>query len=160
MPNGGIIYAKWQVLMETLIIEVATLLGGKKVFKREISEVNEMREVLRKGLPYQSLESLSKSTGIQLSTLTKVIGVAPRTLARRKEAGSTFNPAESDRIYRLARIMTLAIDVLGSKEKAKEWLSRNNRALGGETPLSLLDTDMGAKQVEEVLGRIEHGVFS
>ncbi|HEX3034888.1 MAG TPA: antitoxin Xre/MbcA/ParS toxin-binding domain-containing protein [Thermodesulfobacteriota bacterium] len=141
-------------------MEVVELLGGEKVFKRRISERNEMREALREGLPYQALESLAKAMEIQISTLTKVIGVAPRTLARRKGSKTTFNPVESDRLYRVARIMSLAIEVLGSREKAKEWLSRPNRALGGDTPLSLLDTDIGAKQVEEILGRIEHGVFS
>jgi putative toxin-antitoxin system antitoxin component (TIGR02293 family) len=80
-------------------------------------------------------------------------------LARRKDK-RTLNPVESDRLYRLARVALMAIEVLGSHEKAKQWLERPNRALGGETPLSLLDTDIGARQVEAVLGRIEHGVFS
>jgi putative toxin-antitoxin system antitoxin component (TIGR02293 family) len=97
---------------------------------------------------------------VQTAALTKIIRVAPRTLARRKGSESSFSSIESDRIYRVARIMSLSIEVLGSKEKAKEWLSRPNRALGGESPLNLLDTDVGAKQVEEVLGRIAHGVFS
>jgi putative toxin-antitoxin system antitoxin component (TIGR02293 family) len=50
--------------------------------------------------------------------------------------------------------------VLGSTDKAARWLHTENRALGGQTPLALLDTDLGTRQVEEVLGRIEHGVFS
>ena len=66
---------------------------------------------------------------------------------------------ESDRAYRLVGIAARAEDVLGSAEKAREWLTRPNRALGQVSPLSLLDTDEGARQVEAVLGRIEHGVW-
>jgi putative toxin-antitoxin system antitoxin component (TIGR02293 family) len=72
-----------------------------------------------------------------------------------------YNSAvDSDQPLRLARILAQTVDVLGSKEKASGWLQAPNQALGGQTPLSLLGTDPGAQQVEEVLGRIEHGVFS
>lgn len=140
--------------------DVLELLGGEQVLKRQVSGVKDLREVLREGLPFRALESLAKAMEVQTAALTKIIRVAPRTLARRKGSESNFSSIESDRIYRVARIMSLSIEVLGSKEKAKEWLSRPSRALGGESPLSLLDTDVGAKQVEEVLGRITHGVFS
>ncbi|MGE5446610.1 MAG: antitoxin Xre/MbcA/ParS toxin-binding domain-containing protein [Ignavibacteriales bacterium] len=146
--------------VETSTKEVAALLGGEMVFRRRIFEQHEMREALRKGLPYPALESLASVMELKATELTKIIGIAPRTLARRKEAKGVFNAVESDRLYRLARIVSLAIEVLNSKEKAREWLMRPNRALGGEAPLSLLDTDIGAKQVEEVLGRIAYGVYS
>jgi putative toxin-antitoxin system antitoxin component (TIGR02293 family) len=47
---------------------------------------------------------------------------------------------------------------LGSEEKAARWLRRPNRALGNQAPLDLMDSDIGTRQVEEVLGRIEHGI--
>lgn len=68
--------------------------------------------------------------------------------------------ADSDRLSRFVRILAETSDVLGSEEKASHWLHAPNQALGGKTPLSLIDTDVGARQVEEVLGRIEQGVFS
>ena len=58
------------------------------------------------------------------------------------------------------RIMIRAVEVLGSREEASRWLHAPNPALGGQTPLELLDTDLGSRQVEDVLGRIEHGVYS
>jgi len=139
--------------------EVATLLGGKKVLKRTMTEQHDMREVLRSGLPLDAFESLVKTIKIPAAEVIKVLGMAPRTFARRKDH-RVFTPAESDRLYRLARVASMAIQVLGSVTHARQWLERSNRALGGETPLSLLDTDIGARQVEAVLGRIEHGVFS
>lgn len=66
-------------------------------------------------------------------------------------------PPESPR---LGRITALAVDVLGDAERAAHWLQRPNRALGGTIPLALLDTDLGAQQVEYLLGRIGHGIFS
>ena len=72
---------------------------------------------------------------------------------------------ESERIKeiqfnRLAHIAARAEEVFGSHEKASLWLNEPNHALGLNAPLLLLDTDEGAKRVEDVLIRIEHGVFS
>ena len=67
---------------------------------------------------------------------------------------------DSDWVNRLARIAAQAEEVFGSMEKASHWLRESNTALGGVTPISLLDTDLGTRQVENVLGRIEHGVYS
>ena len=67
---------------------------------------------------------------------------------------------ESDRLLRLKRIAAEAARVLGSQESAARWLHAPNRAIRNQTPLSLLETDIGAQQVESLLGRIEHGVFS
>jgi putative toxin-antitoxin system antitoxin component (TIGR02293 family) len=61
---------------------------------------------------------------------------------------------------RIARVMARAENVLGSPERATAWLNRPNRALGDAVPLDLLGTDLGAREVEAVLGRIEHGVYS
>ena len=85
--------------------------------------------------------------------------VPERTLARRqKQARLTAD--ESDRVVRVARVMANAIQVLGSREKAAQWLRSPNRALDATAPISLLDTDIGAQQVGEILGRIEYGIYS
>jgi len=158
--------AKWHYTfrhMENLqpdeAIEVSTLLGGKKILKRTLAGQHDMREALRSGLPLDAFESLVNTLKIPAAEIIKALGMAPRTFARRKDR-RVFTPAESDRLYRLARVAALAIQALGSAVHARQWLERPNRALGGETPLSLLDTDIGVRQVEAVLGRIEHGVFS
>ena len=82
-----------------------------------------------------------------------------RTIARRKKE-KKLRPDESDRLVRVARIGAIAEGVLGSEQKAAAWLRESNRALGGIAPLEILDTDIGIKQVEEILGRIEYGVYS
>jgi len=70
------------------------------------------------------------------------------------------NSAGSDRRDRLARVAGQAVLVFGTEEKATAWLQWPNRALNGELPIRLLDTDVGARQVEDILGRIEHGIVS
>jgi putative toxin-antitoxin system antitoxin component (TIGR02293 family) len=81
----------------------------------------------------------------------------PRTMARRRQTG-TLLPDESDRLYRIAHVADQAVSVFGAEDKATTWLQRPNVALNGELPIRLLDTDVGTRQVEDLLGRIEHGV--
>jgi putative toxin-antitoxin system antitoxin component (TIGR02293 family) len=88
-----------------------------------------------------------------------VVGIATRTLARRKHERH-LSPIESDRLYRVAYVMHLAALTLGGLEKARLWLQRVNRSLGGHTPLSLLDTEIGGRQVEQSLLQISHGIYA
>ena len=119
----------------------------------------DIQHAVREGLPYEAFEALAAVLELTLADVTAVLGMAPRTLARRKQ-GRNLSPIESDRVYRLARITHLAADTLGGVEPARAWLSRANRALGGQTPLSMLDTEIGTRQVEEALTRINYGMHS
>jgi putative toxin-antitoxin system antitoxin component (TIGR02293 family) len=138
---------------------IVDVLGGRRVLGRRISSLEELRYALKGGLPYRSLEAVAKKFEIASAELSAALHIPPRTIARRKKA-ATLPADESDRLFRLARLAAEAARVLGSEEKAARWLHAHNRALGNQTPLSLLDTEIGAQQVEAVLGRIEHGVFS
>ena len=78
-----------------------------------------------------------------------------------KEGGSQpLSPEESDRFARVLRLVALAEETFGDRDKARLWLRRPNRALEGRVPLDLLDTDGGARAVETILSRITHGVYS
>lgn len=114
---------------------------------------------VRGGLPYRAFESLLSALGMSAAELAELLGVAPRTLARRK-AAKRLSPGESDRLYRVAHVAFLAVETLGSLEKARGWLRRDNPALGGVPPLRELDTDIGARRVEEVLERLGFGLYS
>lgn len=142
------------------IRDVATLLGGRKVLKVSVSNPDQMRRLVRSGLPYKSFWFVVRLLHLDdEKEVAAITGMAPRTLARRR-VSRTLRPDESDRLYRLARVAARAVDVLGSNEKAERWLKKPNPALGHEVPLRILDTDVGARQVEAILGRIEQGVFS
>jgi putative toxin-antitoxin system antitoxin component (TIGR02293 family) len=139
--------------------KLVTLLGGRKAFPHTVSEPGDVQEAIRRGLPYATFEALMRLLGIRAQELARLLGVASRTLARRKDEGE-LSPIESDRLYRIAHIALKACEVLGTLEKARAWLYRKNRALGGSTPISCLDTGVGERQVEELLDRIGHGIYS
>lgn len=134
-------------------------LGGPRVLRDSRPGLTELGERVRRGLPYAALEAVMGELGLSREQVAEALHLPERTLARRKK-DRRLHPDESDRLFRLARIAAQAAEVLGSTEKAARWLQRPNRALGGRVPLGLLDTDPGTREVEEVLGRIEHGVYS
>jgi putative toxin-antitoxin system antitoxin component (TIGR02293 family) len=135
------------------------VLGGRKVFKRRIVSLDQLRETVKAGLPYASLEALIGKFGLAREEAAAALHLPQRTIARRKKE-QKLQPDESDRLMRLARVSAQAAATLGSDEKAVQWLRRPNRALGNRAPLDLIDNDIGTRQVEEVLGRIEHGNLS
>ena len=138
---------------------VAETLGGYKVLRQRQLSAQTLRSHVRTGLPYASLEALTARYGLTIEDARRLLRLPPRTLARRKKAGR-LNAEESDRLFRIGRIAAHAENVLGECAKASRWLHKPNRALGGVTPLSLLDTDLGAQEVEKILGRIDYGVYS
>jgi putative toxin-antitoxin system antitoxin component (TIGR02293 family) len=105
------------------------------------------------------VEEVMHAAGITLKELGAALDLSARSLQRRRREGrlATY---ESDRLYRLARIIALAKHYLGDGESAIRWLKRPNRALGGSAPLELIDTEPGARAVENVLGRIAYGGVS
>lgn len=134
-------------------------LGGKGVLRERQATYAAMIARARAGLPYAALEAIATRFAIPQDLLVLILHLPPRTLARRKKSGR-LGADESDRLLRLARVVAKAAEVLGSDERAGAWLHGPVLALGGVRPLDLLDTDLGAQQVEQVLGRIEHGVYS
>lgn len=141
------------------VAQIVDVLGGFGSFHHRIQEAQELGDEVRQGFPYETLEAVGERLRISRDELSEALQVPLRTLTRRKK-DRRLKPDESDRLARLARIAAHAIDVLEDEDKAASWLRTPNRALGGSTPLKMLDTDLGARQVEEVLGRIEHGIFS
>lgn len=138
---------------------IVGVLGGRKVLRRRISNLDELRETVNAGLPYASMEVVMAKFGLDREEAASVLRLPQRTLARRKK-DKRLHADESDRLLRLARIGAQAAEVLGSEEKAAQWLRRPNRALANQVPLEIMDSDIGARQVEDILGRIEHGVVS
>lgn len=114
---------------------------------------------IRQGIDVSYLDLLADNLNLNMKEVIKLVDISSRTLVRRKQEGK-LRADESERVYRLADLMARATDVLHSYEEAKHWLKTPKKALGGETPLSLADTEIGAKEVKDLLGRIEHGVFS
>jgi putative toxin-antitoxin system antitoxin component (TIGR02293 family) len=116
-------------------------------------------EALRVGLPVQELMDLQASLKVPMEKLVPRLGISKATLHRRKATGR-LDPAESDRVVRFARLMGKAVEVLESDDTARQWLTSPQFGLGGAVPLDYADTEVGAREVEDLLGRIEYGVYS
>jgi len=134
-------------------------LGGRRTLHRTLHTEADLRSAIRDGFPPEVVRKLMESAGLTLQELAAHLDLSPRSLQRRRQRGRLAS-YESDRLYRLARIVALAKYYLGDPETAGQWLKRANRALGGQIPLELVDTEPGARSVEDVLGRIAYGGVS
>lgn len=114
---------------------------------------------VRDGLPLAEFHSLRELLGITEERLAGLLGMSRATLHRRKADG-TLDRSASDRLVRFARLFLRATEALGGEAAARSWLAAPAIAFRGECPLDFADTEIGAREVEALLGRIEHGVFS
>ena len=140
-------------------MSAATLLGGPGVLPTLPRGVMDWIPLVRQGLPSASVDALVRTTRITQAELAHALAIPERTLARRKREGA-LSPEESAKLVRFARVVERAETVFEDAGAALSWLQGANAALGGVTPMSLLDTEMGADSVMDTLGRIEHGVFA
>lgn len=116
-------------------------------------------EKVRDGLSMDEFHCAQDLLGVNEERLAGLLGMSRATLHRRKKAGQ-LDRSESDRLVRFARIISRASAALGGLDGARSWLVAPARAFKGECPLDFADTEIGAREVEALLGRIEHGVFS
>ena len=116
-------------------------------------------KVLQAGLPVQELNDLQATLEVPMEKLVPMLGISKATLHRRKAEGK-LDPAESDRVVRFARLVGKAVEVLESEENARHWLTSPQYGLGGAVPLEYAETEVGAREVEDLLGRIDYGVYS
>lgn len=121
---------------------------------------HELIQHIKNGLAFSTLESLSAAAGQALPELASRVGIPPRTLARRKSSGK-LSMEESERVVRLAALYEKASDLFeGDLPGARQWMSQPKKALAGESPLDYAATELGAREVENLIGRLQHGVFA
>lgn len=138
------------------VARIQALLGGEVNTGPLHSERDVMR-LVRRGLPTQAVEHFLNVSRLSFNALDPQI-LNRRTFKRRQEAAQPLDPSESDRVVRVVSVVAAAEETFGDPDKARIWLSRENRALNGETPLGMADTDQGARAVEALLGRMAHGI--
>ncbi|GAO01840.1 antitoxin Xre/MbcA/ParS toxin-binding domain-containing protein [Anaeromyxobacter sp. PSR-1] len=115
--------------------------------------------LIRAGLPARSTQTLASSLDMSVKDLAVSLRLPVRTVHRRLEKGEPLTPEESERAVRAARVLAKAEDLLGEVH-GRGWVRAPCRALGGEIPITLLDTADGFTAVMDELGRLEHGVLS
>ena len=119
-----------------------------------------LAKMVRAGMPASLLVEMAGRLAISPARLAALVNIAPRTYLRRQTANARLKPDETERALRIGRLLHIAEEVLEDEDSAARWFSRPLKALGGKSPLELCATEPGAREVEHVLGRIEHGVFA
>lgn len=130
------------------------LLGMKE------QETNRLIREIEKGLSFRVFENLRRSMVLTLNELADLAGINQRTLNRRKKSGK-LEPDESDRVVRVGRVFSRVLELFeGDHPAARHWFMSPQKAFGNKTPANLAKTEFGALEVERVIGRLEHGVFT
>jgi putative toxin-antitoxin system antitoxin component (TIGR02293 family) len=126
---------------------------------RTVEDALEFHDQVREGLPFKSFESLRRHLDSTQSEMATLLMISLKTIQRRKRE-KRLTPEESDRLARVARVFARTRELFGDARKALLWLRSPLPALGGRHPWDFLDTDIGVEQLEDLLGRIAHGVHS
>ena len=138
-------------------MKTATL--EKKTHSPKAKHPTDLIRQIQKGLRFSELETLQNSIDMPFEQLAAKLCISRSTLRRRKAAGR-LSPDESDKVMRLSRLLEHATKVFGDIEKARAWLKFPQRGLGGAVPLDYAETEVGAREVDNLLGRIEYSVYT
>jgi putative toxin-antitoxin system antitoxin component (TIGR02293 family) len=135
---------------ERMVLDALGVRGGR----------GDLIAVLREGLPSSAFQRAADRAGLTREELIRALRVGRASIFRRLASKQHLAPDDSQKLVRLARASLLAEHVLEGPVQARAWLREPVPALGGERPVDLLDTDEGARAVEEALLRIEFGFFA
>jgi len=138
--------------MKTITLE-------RKPVHAKAKHPHELIRRIQKGLPFSDLKALQTQIDVPLEQLAGKLSISRSTLQRRKTNGR-LSPDESDKVMRFARLLEHATDVFGDIDKARAWLKHPQYGLGGAVPLDYAETEIGAREVDNLLGRIDYGVYS
>ena len=123
-------------------------------------DMPKLLERIRKGLSYRAWERFVRNTTLSNDEALSLVQISPRTLQRRKEEGR-LHPDESDRLLRATRVYAKTLALFeGNDQHTRQWLISSQPALNGSTPLDYATTELGAREVEDLIGRLEHGIPS
>lgn len=126
---------------------------------KRIRPVQRELDRIRAGFSFRAVETLQKRLDLPLEKTAALLGMSRATLHRRKLHGQ-IGSVESERLVRYERLLAQAIKAFGNTDNARQWLKAPQRGLGGAVPVEFAASEIGAREVENLLGRIEHGVYS
>src|SRR5438067_12693597 len=127
--------------------------------QQAVAAVQQQIGRIQAGLSFRAVQNLQKALDIPLETVASVLGMSRATLHRRKLQGK-IDEDESEKLVRFQRLLKKAEDVFGDGKSAREWLTHKQASLGKAVPLDSASTKIGAREVENLLGRLEYGVYS
>lgn len=160
MPDGHVHMTTWQE-PPSMSKESARDSAYLATLKESFPELNEdlltAIAALDAGLPVERVDALAYSLEVPTGRVSEALSIPASTFNRRRQSGR-LDRGESERAFRLAGLIRRAATVFGSVPSGVAWLKNPQFALGGATPLSFSVSELGAREVENILGRIEHGI--
>lgn len=136
------------------------ILGGRGSLGKKVSSLGDLDKLVREGIPWASAAHAKAQLGLSDKKFAELLGASPSTLARVKKKQARLSLVASDRLVRLADVVSQAIDTLENQEAAIRWLNSPQRGLGWQIPMELIQTEAGASQVQTLLGQIEYSVLT
>jgi putative toxin-antitoxin system antitoxin component (TIGR02293 family) len=124
-----------------------------------ITTIHQQIGQIHAGLSFRAVQNLQKALDMPMEKVASVLGMSRATLHRRKIQGK-IDKEESEKLVRYQRLLKKAEDVFGDAKAAREWLTNKQVGLGNAVPLEFAKMEIGAREVENLLGRIEYGVYS
>jgi len=135
-------------------------LGGKRMLKNPIRSDFDLFLTSAEGIPKSSVDELASHLGVSRKSMAEdILDLSVKTLERKAPADK-LDKRTSSHALEIAKVMQHAYEVFEDPEKIKRWINKENRALNGMKPIRLFDTLTGLVMVNDILGRIEHGVYS
>lgn len=141
---------------------VMDLMGGRKVLKAEPLSRADVHELIQTGLPTRSVSALvGGALLLRSEQMLEAIGISLRTFQRFKvDRDGSLSSEQSDRAWRLSELLVKATELFGSRQEAERWFDTPAPALDRKKPIELMTSSVGARMVEQLLGRIEYGVYT
>jgi putative toxin-antitoxin system antitoxin component (TIGR02293 family) len=126
----------------------------------KVSTSADLIQQVERGFSFRSLQTFAERSSLSIAQIGSILAIPERTLARRKSSGR-LSWEESERLLRLSAIFEGVLELFGGDaDGALHWLMSAQKALGDQSPLAHARTEIGAREVEDLVGRLEHGVFS
>lgn len=126
----------------------------------QLAESNDLIATIRAGADFKDVEKLASSTSLTIERLADALSISRRTLSQRKQEGR-LKSNESDRLIRFARLWQMIVDLHdGDLIASHVWLTTPKKGLANESPLNFARSEVGSREVESLIGRLTHGVFS
>jgi putative toxin-antitoxin system antitoxin component (TIGR02293 family) len=138
---------------------IAEVLGSKKILKKKICSRLDLIEMSKEGITKEAINNLAGYLSVSITQLAKLLPVSERTILR-YTSKKPFNRMVSEQIIQIAEVVARGTEVFRDKDKFTSWMHSPSKALGNQTPLSLLSSRFGTEMVLDELGRIEYGVYS
>jgi putative toxin-antitoxin system antitoxin component (TIGR02293 family) len=117
-------------------------------------------EAVHQGFKTKVYKNIIEKAKLSQTEFHNVTHIPISTIKRRLAKEERFSTQESDIMYRLAMLIKLATELFDNEQRALEWMRNSVYGLGGKRPLDMVSTTADFDVVKDLIGRIEHGIFS